>query len=279
MNHGFNGRLAGTWLTMRWLTGLIGLVGVAVVMTYPLRKQVYRRRAGALRYWLLAHIYVAAIAGVVLLLHSGTQTGGLLTTSLYVTFDFVIATGILAIVSYVIAPRIMTSIEGEPLLIEDLVGRQLELRNEFEKTVSKSQGWLRDELEERVRKRFFSVGFLLRQLVRREELRTLLADARQEFKEDLTRTATDDERVLLQTAVETAVTLRRVDALIFLHRLVKYGLLHMCWHLANVGTDARSHYSSRLLFAALAPTWQSAHMAQNRFIIIREDRFRIGNDY
>ena len=75
--------------------------------------------------------------------------GGLLTTSLYVTFDFVVATGILAIVSYIVAPRVLTSIEGEPLLIEDLVGRQ-ELRNEFEQIVNKSEGWLRDEIEERV---------------------------------------------------------------------------------------------------------------------------------
>jgi hypothetical protein len=133
----------------------------------------------------------------------------------------VIATGILAIGSYIVAPRLLTTIEGEPLLIEDLVGRQAELRNEFDQIVSKSEGWLRDEIEERVRKRFFGVGFLMRQLVRREPLRTLLADARKEFKERLTRTATDDERVLLQDAVETAVTLRRVDALIFLHRLLK----------------------------------------------------------
>lgn len=221
INHGFDGRLGGTWLTMRWLTGLVGLFGVAAVMTYPLRKQIYRRRAGALRYWLLAHMYIGVIAGVVLLLHSGTQTGGLLTTSLYVTFDFVIATGILAVVSYIVAPRIMTSIEGEPLLIEDLVGRQAELQKEFAALVEKSEGWLRDEIEERVRKRFFGVGFLFRQLVHREQLRTLLADARKEFKETITRTATDDERILLQESVETAVTLRRVDALIFLHRLLK----------------------------------------------------------
>ena len=137
------------------------------------------------------------------------------------TFDFVIATGILAIVSYIVAPRVITSIEGEPLLIEDLVGRQTELRKEFDQIVNKSEGWLRDEIEERVRKRFFGIGFLMRQLLRREQLRTLLADARKEFKETITRTATDDERVLLQDAVEAAVTLRRVDALIFLHRLLK----------------------------------------------------------
>ena len=221
LKYGMNGVLAGTWLTMRWLTGLVGLSGVAVVMTYPLRKQIYRRRAGALRYWLLAHMYIGVVAGVVLLFHSGKQTGGLLTTSLYVTFDFVIATGILAIVSYIVAPRIMTSIEGEPLLIEDLVGRQEELQKEFAALVEKSEGWLREEIEERVSRRFSGVGFLLRQLIRREPLRTLLADARREFKERITRTATDDERVLLQDAVETVVTLRRVDALIFLHRLLK----------------------------------------------------------
>src|SRR4030095_456704 len=43
---GFDTPVFGNWLTMRWLTGLSGFVGVAVVMTYPLRRQVYRRRAG-----------------------------------------------------------------------------------------------------------------------------------------------------------------------------------------------------------------------------------------
>jgi hypothetical protein len=107
------------------------------------------------------------------------------------------------------------------LLIEDLVGRQKELRQEFSALVEKSEGWLREEIEERVSKRFFGIGFLLRQLIRREPLRILLAEARKEFKDRITRTATDDERVLLQDAVETLVTLRRVDALIFLHRLLK----------------------------------------------------------
>src|ERR1700741_4532081 len=78
--YGFDTVVAGTWLTMRWLTGLVGLVGVVVVMSYPFRKKVYRRRAGALRYWMLAHAYVGAIAGVVLLFHSGSRTGGLLKT-------------------------------------------------------------------------------------------------------------------------------------------------------------------------------------------------------
>src|SRR5688572_14104006 len=149
---------------MRWLTGLIGLFGVAAVMTYPLRKQVYRRRAGALRYWMLAHIYIGAIAGVVLLLHSGTQTGGLLTTLLYIAFDLVILSGVVGIIAYYVAPRIMTRIEGEPLLVEDLVERREELKTKSEEILGQSQGWLKDEIQDRVYPRFFSRRFLWQQL-------------------------------------------------------------------------------------------------------------------
>jgi len=219
--HGFDGVLIGTWLTMRWATGLVGLFGIAAVMTYPLRKQVYRRRAGALRYWLLIHLYLGEVAGVVLMFHAGTRTGGLLTTSLYIAFDAVIATGLFGIASYIIAPRILTSIEGEPLLLEDLVGRKAELAKELDEIVKRGEGWLREEIEERVVKRFQSLSFLMRQFTRREPLTTLLADARAPFKERLTRLATSEERMLLLNAVETAVTIRRVDALIYLHKILK----------------------------------------------------------
>ena len=218
---GFDGVIAGTWLTMRWVTGLVGLFGVAAVMTYPLRKQVYRRRAGALRYWLLAHVYVGALAGLILLLHAGSHTGGLLTTTLYLAFDVVIASGLFGIASYIVAPRIMTSIEGEPLLVDDLVARRVELQQELDELVKQSEGWLKEEIEERVVKRFNKFSFLLRQFKRRESLTALLADARKPFKERLTRLATGEERTLLQRAVETAVTMRRVDALIYLHKVLK----------------------------------------------------------
>jgi Fe-S-cluster-containing dehydrogenase component len=219
--YGFDRVIFGSWITMRWLTGLVGLVSIAAVMTYPFRKQIYRRRAGALRYWLLAHVYLGLMAGIVLLLHSGIRSGGWITTLLYLAFDVVIFSGILGVIAYVVAPRIMTSIEGEPLLIEDLIARRDELKNELSEVVNKSEGWLRDEIEDKVMKRFLTAGFLLRQVFKREPLKTLHADARQEFKDRLSRMVTHDERELLLKAVETAVTLRRVDALISLHQILK----------------------------------------------------------
>jgi hypothetical protein len=221
VNYGHDEALSGGWLTMRWLTGLVGLVGVAVVMTYPIRKQIYRRRAGPLRYWLVVHSYLGVIAGVILLLHSGTRTGGLLTTSLYIAFDVVILTGLIGVVSYIWAPRILTRIEGEPLLVEDLEGRRDELLQQRLDVLERSEGWLREEIEERVYPRFLSRGFLWRQLLKRDDLKAALAQAREEFKDRTTRLATNDERELLLAAVETVVTLRRVDALLLLHKALR----------------------------------------------------------
>ena len=170
---------------------------------------------------MLAHIYLGVVAGIVLLLHAGAHTGGLLTTLLYIAFDVVILSGVVGILSYLIAPRIMTRIEGEPLLVEDLEGRQKELTAEQQSILEKSQGWLRDEITGKIYPRFLSKGFLLRQLMRREDLKALLAEAREEFKDQTTRVATDDERELLLDALETAITLRRVDALVLLHRSLR----------------------------------------------------------
>src|SRR5437870_905179 len=121
---GMNESLRGTWLTMRWITGLVGFAGVAGVMTYPARKTIYRKRVGALRYWLLAHIYLGVFAAIALLIHGASHGGGLLTLTLMLWFDATILTGVFGVLCYVVVPRIMTSIEGDPLLIEDLESRR-----------------------------------------------------------------------------------------------------------------------------------------------------------
>ena len=219
--YGFNAHLAGTWLTMRWLTGLLGLVGVAGVMSYPLRKPVYRRRAGALRYWLLAHVYLGVIAGIVLLFHGGSHGGGLLTSSLMFTFDLVIISGLFGLACYLIVPRIMTNIEGDPLLIEDLEGRRNELLQQLDALREKSDEGLRKLIDNKVRPRFGSFSYLLRQYWRREDLSAALAKGRLEFKTEMSGLNDKEKRGLLLEAIEAAVTLRRVEALIYLHRLLK----------------------------------------------------------
>ncbi len=219
--YGFDGSLNGSWLTMRWLTGIVGLAGTAAVMTYPLRKQIYRRRVGALRYWMLAHVYLGVVTGGVLLFHSGVSTGGLLTTLLYIAFDAVIVSGLVGVASYFVLPRILTRIEGEPLLVEDLKERRTELARECDEILQKSEGWAKDEIRNRLIPRYMTWRYLWRQFSRREDLKAQLAEAREDFKEETTRVATEDERELLLDALETIVTMRRVDALLLLHRALR----------------------------------------------------------
>jgi hypothetical protein len=221
--YGLDGHLNGTWLTMRWLTGLLGITSIAGVVTYPARKQIYTRRAGPLRYWKLAHVYLGLTAGIVLLIHGGRDSGVLLTSLLMVSFDLTIVAGLFGISCYFIVPRIMTSIEGDPLLIEDLRARRQELREQLG-LIDTSNSQLRYLIKVKMRKRFFTLRYLLRQYMRREELTTMLADARKEFFEDRNALTDAKARDALIEAVEAIATLRRVDSLIYLHQLLKLWL-------------------------------------------------------
>ncbi len=215
---------SGSWLTMRWLTGLAGLAGIIWVMAYPVRKQIYRRRALALRYWLLSHVYIGVLAGFVLLVHGGTSSGGLLTSLLMISFDLVIASGIFGALCYVIVPRLLTRIEGEPLLVEDLEERREELkRTLLEVTALAESDELKNLIRGRVRRKFLGFGYLLHQFVYKEDLKTMLAKAREEFRPESENMSRLDG-LRLAEAVETAATLRHVEALIYLHYLLKIWL-------------------------------------------------------
>jgi len=136
------------------------------------------------------------------------------------TFDLVIVTGLFGLACYLIVPRILTSIEGDPLLIEDLEGRRNELQERLKAISTKSDEELQ-LIDSKVRRRFSSVLYLLRQYSRREQLSAALAKARLEFKSEMSALKDKENRNLLLEGIETAVTLRRVEALIYLHRLLK----------------------------------------------------------
>jgi Fe-S-cluster-containing dehydrogenase component/CRP-like cAMP-binding protein len=213
-----------SFLNMRWLTGIVGLAGIALVMTYPARRQVYTRRAGPLRYWLLVHAYAGIIAGILILLHGGTHSGGALTTLLMISWDLVIFTGILGIFIYIFAPRKLTKIEGSPLLLDDLRDRREELQKEIAEIAAQNPGPLQSIVKERVVPRLVSFGYLLRQFLKREELEKMVETAKAEFNRERATLASDKDRRKLDRAVEAAATLRRIDALVYLHRSLKLWL-------------------------------------------------------
>ncbi len=213
-----------SFLNMRWITGIAGLAGIAAVMTYPARRQIYTKRVGPLRYWMLAHAYVGIIAGILILLHGGTHPGGALTTALMIAWDLVIFTGILGIFIYVFAPRKLTKIEGSPLLIDDLKDRREELQKEIAEIAGQAAGPLQAIVKDKVVPRFVSFGYLLRQFLRREDLDRMVELEKAKFSREKAVMTSEKDRRKLDRAIEAAATLRRIDALIYLHRSLKLWL-------------------------------------------------------
>jgi Fe-S-cluster-containing dehydrogenase component/CRP-like cAMP-binding protein len=221
-SHGFDQRLGALPLTLRWLTGWIGAGAILGTMVYSRRRRIYTRRVGPLRYWLLAHVYLGAVAAVVILLHGGSHGGGPLTTTLMFSFDMVLLTGLFGIMAYYVSPRLLTSIEGDPILLEDLVARRAELRVEISGLGKREESI--DRLLRQSRRRFASIGYLLRQVWRREELSDLLASVREEYRPLLEGLSAGADEMVLLEHLEKLATLRRLDALIYLHRLMKVWL-------------------------------------------------------
>jgi Fe-S-cluster-containing dehydrogenase component/CRP-like cAMP-binding protein len=221
--YGFGERIY-SFLNMRWITGIVGLVGIAAVMTYPARRQVYTRRRGPLRYWMLAHAYLGVIAGILILFHGGNRSGGALTTALMITYDLVILTGILGIFLYFVAPRMLTRIEGSPLLLDDLRARREELQKEIAGIGNSESETVQRLVKQKVVPRFISFGYLLRQYLRRESLEQMIEKARAGFDKERSQLANEKDRRRLDKAIEDAATLRRIDALIYLHRSMKLWL-------------------------------------------------------
>lgn len=222
-SYGLGGRIF-SFLNMRWITGLVGLVGIAGVMTYPVRRQKYVKRAGPLRYWLLIHTYLGTIAGIMILLHGGTKSGGILTTGLMISFDLTILTGLLGIALYLIVPRMMTRIEESPLLLDDLTHRREELEMELVDLKSSGSDQLRQIIERRVVPKLMSVGTLLSQYIGRRKLADSIESAKHASSKYADQLTSASDKAKLERAVEIAVTGRRVDALIYLHRLLKVWL-------------------------------------------------------
>jgi Fe-S-cluster-containing dehydrogenase component/CRP-like cAMP-binding protein len=212
--------LIGSWLDMRWLTGIVGLLAIVGVMAYPFRRQKYKKRLGALRYWLLSHAYLGVISSILLLLHGGIRSGGALTTALMISFDLVILTGLWGIACYYFAPRLLTKIEEQPLLIEDLLDRRGELTEELGSTLAAASPEARKLIEKHVIRRCSSLGFLFRQYFKRESLDQMISRVSREFEKSVPKIPAYEKGNFF-SAVEKAATMRRVDALIYLHKSLK----------------------------------------------------------
>ena len=72
--------------------------------------------------------------------------------------------------------------------------------------------------------RLVSFGYLLRQFFRREDLDRMVEAAKSEFSRERAQLTNEKDQRKLERAIEAAASLRRIDALIYLHRSLKIWL-------------------------------------------------------
>jgi len=211
---GYKGTLLG-FLDLRWITGIAGLLAIAAAMSYVRRRQIFRVRAGALRYWMWGHIYLGLFGSALILLHGGARSGGLLTTALALTFDLVLLSGLWGLLCYRLGPRALSSLEaGSHLLADDLDLRRTQLEQEIAAAVA-----AHTELKSGILRRLRSASFLLRQFTHREPLQLLVSRCRAELA---------PQPGPLRDAVDALVALRRVEAQQLLHTALRSWLpLHV----------------------------------------------------
>lgn len=248
--HGLNQRINGNeWITIRWLTGVGALFGIVGASWYSRRRRIYARRCLPLRYWRLLHAYFGLAAGGLILVHVGTHLGSWLTASLFLTFALAVVSGLFGALAYYSIPRLMTDIEEEPLLIEDLITRRQQLLQEVEAELNDDE-LLRQPINSALGGRLSGIRESWGQCLRREALQTSFDKARSRLKRHLEK-LNSEQRTTFEIAIDNAVILRRLEALIFLHRVLKYWLV------------------PHIVFAALMTGFLVVHIFQALFFAVR----------
>jgi hypothetical protein len=93
----------------------------AVLLAARRKLAYFKVQLGGFETWTRAHIYFGVLALVAVLLHSGFRFGGVITSMLLILVLLEVATGIFGVVFYKRLPKIITRIERDSQVEEDLL--------------------------------------------------------------------------------------------------------------------------------------------------------------
>jgi hypothetical protein len=110
------------------------------------------------------------------------------------------------------------------LLIDDLIARRTELQNEVRDIAASTAEPVKKVITRAV-SRYLTFGYLLKQYLSRAPLAEMVESARRECQRDAETLPNPSDRNKFDQAVASAATLRRLDALILLHRTLKLWLV------------------------------------------------------
>jgi hypothetical protein len=110
-------RYHGLVLSLGWIGTVLALMTAAL----SARKRTAYQGVGKMSSWLSAHIYLGIVSAFAILFHCAFQTGGPLSAWLLAFFSLTIASGLLGWVLSRKVPPLLTALEEEPAILEDLL--------------------------------------------------------------------------------------------------------------------------------------------------------------
>lgn len=177
-----------------------------------------RRQLGALRTWTKAHVACGALALIGVMLHAGFRLGGMVTSTLMGVLFLEVLSGAVGLLFYRWVPRVITRIEGDSQLEEDLLEERRTLRWRARDLVQGAQDALRRGAARARRGGASLLGIYARSY----DAARVQGEALEVLRGALGALGAEDQHKLEQLALD-AVRLREIRAALWLYRLRRGG--------------------------------------------------------
>ncbi len=213
--------------TMVMNLGYLGTFLMLVIFAFSFRKRLALQGFVKLRFWLKEHIYLSIITTFVIFYHASLKLGGPVTAWLLLLFSLTIVSGLLGWWLTKRVPPLLTAIEEEPAIIEDLLQAK---ENYYRSLVELSQGkseQFRGIVERRLRREVDSWSRMWRFYSGRMTLSHALPTFQAEFEPQVNQLR-EDERADFKRVVENTLRINKLNAELFLQRVLRRWLtLHI----------------------------------------------------
>jgi len=212
--------------------GWIGISLAVLATMLSIRKRVAYQGAGKMSAWLTAHTYLGVVSAFAIFCHSGLHLGGPLSAWLLVFFSLTVASGLMGWWFSRKLPPLLTEIEENPAILEDLLTIRAECMQGMLELSTGGSPEFRALVEQRLMKETASWSRIWRFYRRKSTIAQELPAFQKEHEAALNSLRRQEHRAF-QRAAEYALRVNKMNAELLLQRALRGWLT---FHIVTTGT-------------------------------------------
>jgi hypothetical protein len=212
--------------------GWIGITLALLASGLSIRKRMAYQGVGRMSTWLTAHIYVGIISAFAIFYHSGLHASGPFSAVLLTFFSLTIISGLMGWWFTRALPPLLTAIEENPAILEDLLTVRAECLQGMLELAKDGSPKFRALVERSLLKETASGSRMFRFYMRRSTLAQELPAFQKEYAKAL-QALPPEEHLAFQRAAEYALRVNKMNAEMLLQRVLRGWLT---FHIVSTGT-------------------------------------------